>query len=33
VALAAGFADQSHLARHFRQLLGATPREFRLSRR
>jgi AraC-like DNA-binding protein len=33
VAVAAGFADQSHLARHFRQLLGATPREFRWSQR
>jgi AraC-like DNA-binding protein len=33
VAAAAGFADQSHLTRHFRQLHGATPREFRWSRR
>lgn len=33
VAVAAGFADQSHLARHFRQRLGATPREFRWSQR
>src|SRR5579872_3478712 len=32
VALAAGFADQSHLARRFRQILGITPREFRNSR-
>ena len=33
IALAAGFADQSHLARHFRQMLGTTPREFRWSQR
>src|SRR5262249_25122096 len=33
IAYAAGFSDQSHLARHFRQMLGATPREFRLSQR
>jgi transcriptional regulator GlxA family with amidase domain len=32
VALAAGFADQSHLARRFRQVLGITPRQFRDSR-
>jgi AraC-like DNA-binding protein len=29
IALAAGFSDQSHLARHFRQIVGSTPREFR----
>jgi AraC-like DNA-binding protein len=33
IALAAGFSDQSHLARHFRQILGTTPREFRWSQR
>jgi AraC-like DNA-binding protein len=33
IAVAAGFSDQSHLARHFRQLLGTTPREFRWSQR
>jgi len=31
IAIAAGFADQSHLARHFRQMLGTTPGEFRRS--
>ena len=29
IAYAAGFSDQSHLARHFRHILGTTPREFR----
>jgi transcriptional regulator of acetoin/glycerol metabolism len=33
VALATGFADQSHLARHFRQILGMTPGQFRWSQR
>jgi AraC-like DNA-binding protein len=33
IAVAAGFSDQSHLSRHFRQLLGTTPREFRWSQR
>ncbi len=33
IAIAAGFSDQSHLARHFRQMLGRTPREFRWSLR
>jgi transcriptional regulator of acetoin/glycerol metabolism len=33
VAYAAGFSDQSHLARHFRHILGTTPREFRWSQR
>ncbi|MEO1591816.1 MAG: AraC family transcriptional regulator [Cyanobacteria bacterium J06632_22] len=28
VAVAAGFADQSHLGRHMRRVLGVTPREF-----
>jgi AraC-like DNA-binding protein len=30
VAAATGFADQSHLHRHFRRSLGLTPREYRL---
>jgi len=30
IASAVGFFDQSHMARHFRQILGTTPREFRL---
>jgi AraC-like DNA-binding protein len=29
IALAVGFADQSHLSRHFRHIVGSTPREFR----
>jgi transcriptional regulator of acetoin/glycerol metabolism len=33
IAFAAGFSDQSHLARHFRHILGTTPREFRWSQR
>jgi AraC-like DNA-binding protein len=33
IAYAAGFSDQSHLARHFRYMLGTTPREFRQSHR
>ena len=33
IAFAVGFFDQSHLARHFRQMLGTTPREFRWSQR
>jgi transcriptional regulator GlxA family with amidase domain len=33
IAYAAGFSDQSHLARHFRYMLGTTPREFRRSQR
>jgi len=33
IALVVGFFDQGHLARHFRYMLGATPREFRWSQR
>ncbi len=33
IAIAVGFFDQGHLARHFRHLLGKTPREFRWSQR
>ena len=33
IALATGFSDQSHLARHFRQTLGMTPGQFRWSQR
>ena len=33
IAYATGFADQSHLARHFRHMLGTTPSEFRWSQR
>ena len=33
IALATGFSDQSHLARHFRQLVGVTPGQFRWSQR
>jgi AraC-like DNA-binding protein len=29
VAFAAGFSDQSHLARHFRRLVGSSPGEYR----
>jgi transcriptional regulator GlxA family with amidase domain len=33
IAFAVGFFDQGHLARHFRHMLGTTPREFRWSQR
>jgi AraC-like DNA-binding protein len=33
IALAVGFSDQSHLTRHFRHMLGTTPREFRRAQR
>jgi AraC-like DNA-binding protein len=33
VAFAVGFSDQSHMARHFRRLVGMTPGQFRWSQR
>jgi transcriptional regulator of acetoin/glycerol metabolism len=33
IAFAVGFFDQGHLARHFRHMIGTTPREFRWSQR
>jgi transcriptional regulator of acetoin/glycerol metabolism/AraC-like DNA-binding protein len=33
IAVACGFFDQSHLSRHFRQLTGLTPAEYRWSQR
>ena len=33
IAFAVGFFDQGHLARHFRHMLGTTPRAFRWSQR
>jgi AraC-like DNA-binding protein len=32
-ALACGFADQSHLTRHFKRIVGVTPGEYALARR
>jgi AraC family transcriptional regulator len=32
IAIASGFADQSHFTRRFREYAGATPRRFRLAR-
>jgi len=29
IAAAVGFADQSHLTRHFKRITGITPRQFR----
>ena len=29
LASAVGFADQSHLTRHFKRIVGVTPRQFR----
>jgi AraC family transcriptional regulator len=29
IALSCGFADQSHLTRHFRKIVGMTPEAFR----
>jgi AraC-like DNA-binding protein len=33
IALTTGFSDQSHLARHFRNIVGSTPKQFRWSQR
>jgi transcriptional regulator of acetoin/glycerol metabolism len=33
IAYATGFSDQGHLARHFRHMIGTTPREFRWTQR
>jgi AraC-like DNA-binding protein len=31
IAAAVGFADQSHLTRHFKRITGVTPRQFRMT--
>jgi AraC family transcriptional regulator len=33
IAARAGFLDQSQLSRHFKRLVGVTPRKFRISAR
>jgi AraC family transcriptional regulator len=33
VAAGAGFSDQSHFSRHFKRVVGTTPRQFRRSAR
>jgi AraC-like DNA-binding protein len=33
IAFATGFSDQSHLTRHFRQMIGVAPGQFRRSLR
>jgi AraC-like DNA-binding protein len=33
IAFATGFSDQSHFTRHFRQMIGMTPGQFRRSLR
>jgi AraC family transcriptional regulator len=33
VASRAGFSDQSQFSRHFKRLVGVTPRQFRMSAR
>jgi len=33
IAYAVGFSDQSHLTRHFRQMLEVTPGQFRWAQR
>jgi AraC family transcriptional regulator len=33
VALRVGFSDQSHFSRHFKRIVGVTPRQFRISTR
>jgi AraC family transcriptional regulator len=33
IALATGFADQSHFSRRFHQMMGVPPRAFRLQHR
>jgi AraC family transcriptional regulator len=33
IAAAVGFADQSHLTRHFKRITGLTPRQFRMATR